>query len=125
DPASLRIQDIVSGADRAAVYGDPADPNLVARIPDIILNPVPGTLYSLSPTKIADHGSFNEDDLHVALLVSSSRLPQMTIDEPVETRQIACTILRALGMTCDALTSQQTDPTMCLPPMGWAFGHGK
>ena len=98
---------------------------MVDRIPDIILVPKPGTLYTLTATKISDHGSFNDDDVRVALLMSNPRLPTMTIDEPVETRQIACTILKALDISCDALMSEQTEPSMCLPPMGWAFGHAR
>jgi Type I phosphodiesterase / nucleotide pyrophosphatase len=113
---------VLWGADLAAQFGSSASD---ARVPDLILFPIPGTVYGAGPTKIADHGSFYPDDVHVALLMSNPRLPAMTIDEPVETRQIACTILRSLGMDCDALTSQQTEPSMCLPPMGWAFGHGQ
>ena len=112
---------ILWGDALTGLYGD----QLTNRIPDIILVPKPGTLYSLTVTKISDHGSFNDDDVRVALLMSNPRLPTMTIDEPVETRQIACTILKALGTNCDALTSQQTEPTTYLPPVGWAFGHAK
>ena len=137
--AALRIaggpgEGILSGAAIAAMF---ADPTTDARAPDIVLLPIPGTVY-VAPTnvningvlkpfysKIADHGSFYDDDVHVALLVANPRLEQLTIDESVETRQIACTILRALGQDCNALASQAIEPSMCLPPMGWAFGHAK
>jgi len=33
----------------------------------------------------------------------------------VETRQIACTILKALSMTCNALTSEAVEPSKALP----------
>jgi hypothetical protein len=66
-------------------------------------------------TKIADHGGFGDDDVHVALLVSKTSLPNKTINDPVETRQIACTILKALAMSCDGLTSQQVEPSKFLP----------
>ena len=71
--------------------------------------------YGTSATKIADHGGFGDDDVHVALLVSQTSLPNKTIDDPVETRQIACTILKALALECDALTSQQIEPSQFLP----------
>ena len=103
---------ILSGPELAALFGDPTtDP----RVPDIVLIPQPGTLYSLSATKIADHGSFNEEDVHVALLVSNAHMPSKTIDDPVETRQIACTILKGLGGDCAALQSQQLEPSTFLP----------
>jgi hypothetical protein len=121
DPATPDDEGILSGSAVADFYGVALGDS---RLPDIILKPLPGTLYSLSKTKIADHGSFNEDDVHVALIVSNPRLGQMIIDDPVETRQIACTILRALGQNCDSLQSQAIEPSTCLPPMGWAFGHG-
>ena len=41
--------------------------------------------------------------MHVALLVSNTRLPRKTIDDQVETRQIACTILKSVGMDCGGL----------------------
>src|SRR5207245_1908764 len=66
-------------------------------------------------TKIADHGSFNEDDVHVALLVSNPDFAPARFDEPVETRQIACTILNALGISCSALQSQAIEPSTPLP----------
>ena len=36
-------------------------------------------------------------------------------DDPVETRQIACTILKSLGMDCDGLMSEQIEPSKFLP----------
>jgi len=110
--AAARVAHILSGADLAAMFADPlADP----RTPDIILVPEPGTVYTTSGTKIADHGGFGDDDVHVALLVSQTSLPNKTINDPVETRQIACTILKALALSCDALTSQQVEPSKFLP----------
>jgi hypothetical protein len=66
-------------------------------------------------TKIADHGGFGEDDVHVALLVSQPSLPRKVIHDAVETRQIACTILKALALSCDDLTSQRVEPSRFLP----------
>jgi hypothetical protein len=96
----------------AEMFADPASDD---RAPDIILKPNPGTLYSTSATKIADHGSFNDDDVHVALLVSNPGIVSQTISTAVETRQIACTILDALGMSCSALESQTPEPSTALP----------
>ena len=107
-----RIASILSGADLAALF---ADPLTDSRTPDIMLASEPGTVYTTSSSKIADHGGFGADDVHVALLVSQTSLPNKTIDDPVETRQIACTILKALALACDGLTSQQLEPSRFLP----------
>jgi hypothetical protein len=72
-------------------------------------------VYTTSLTKIADHGGFGDEDVHVALLVAQTSLPTKTITDPVETRQIACTILKALALSCDQLTSQQVEPSKFLP----------
>src|SRR5205807_12350 len=79
--AAARIDQILWGPQLAAVYPDPLTD---ARTPDIILTPVPGTVYTTSATKIADHGGFSEDNVHVALLVSNPSLPGKTIGDPVE-----------------------------------------
>ena len=107
-----RIAGILSGAKLMALFPDPLTDS---RTPDIVLLPIPGTVYTTSATKIADHGGFSEDDVHVALLVSQTSLPNKTINDPVETRQIACTILKALALACDELTSQQVEPSKFLP----------
>jgi len=106
-------QGVLWGADLAALY---ADPLTDSRVPDIILIPVAGTVYTTSKTKIADHGGFGDDDVNVALLISSPSLatPRTTITDPVETRQIACTILHALGMGCIGLESEQIEPSTFL-----------
>jgi len=53
----------------------------------------------------------------VALLIASPGLatPRATITDAVETRQIACTILHALGMGCVGLGSEQIEPSTFLP----------
>jgi len=110
--AAARVAQILWGDELAALFSDPLTDS---RTPDIILVPEPGTVYTTSATKIADHGGFGDDDVHVALLVSQTWLPNKTINDPVETRQIACTILKALALACDALTSQQVEPSKFLP----------
>jgi hypothetical protein len=107
-----RIGGILAGADLAALFPSPLTDS---RTPDIILLPIPGTVYTTSATKIADHGGTGDDDVHVALLVSSGLGQPKTIDDPVETRQIACTILNTLGLDCGGLMSEQIEPSKPLP----------
>ncbi|HEU4389456.1 MAG TPA: alkaline phosphatase family protein [Blastocatellia bacterium] len=119
--AAARINTILSGPDLAALYPDPLTDT---RTPDIILLPIPGTVYTTSATKIADHGSFGEDDVHVALLVSNPRIPRKVINQPVETRQIACTILKSLGLSCRGLASERIEPSRALPNSNHGGDHG-
>ena len=107
-----RIARILSGPALTMRF---ADPLKNSRTPDIILSSLRGTVYTTSVSKIADHGSFSADDTHVGLLVSNPSLPEMTTNGRVETRQIACTILKALNIGCDGLTSQRTEPSTSLP----------
>jgi hypothetical protein len=107
-----RISKILSGAELTKQFADPlTDP----RTPDIILVPQPGTVYTTAASKIADHGGFGPDDVHVALLVSQPSLSIGNVSEPVETRQIACTILNVLSLSCNALDSEKIEPSTCLP----------
>jgi len=103
---------VLAKDDLASMFADPLSD---ARAPDLVLFPIPGTVYTTTGSKIADHGSFDDDDVHVALLVSNPGLPSKTIDDPVETRQIACTILKALAMDCNGLQTEQTEPSKFLP----------
>ena len=110
--AAARVARVLSGPELAAGF---ADPLTDSRAPDIILEPQPGTVYTTSATKIADHGGFGDEDVHVALLVSRTALRNRVINDHVETRQIACTILKALDLACGELTSQQVEPSRSLP----------
>ncbi|KAG0050583.1 hypothetical protein BGZ83_004641 [Gryganskiella cystojenkinii] len=96
---------------RLAGMGDPAtDP----RVPDIIFQSEPGTLFSMAK-KVAEHGGFNEDDVHVALLVSSPGIKKQVNNAPVKTAQIAPTILRLLNLNPHDLEAVQIEGTASLP----------
>ena len=109
---AARIGQVLSGNALSAMFVDPLSDN---RAPDIVLVPILGTVYTTNLTKIADHGGFGEDDTHVALLVANPMMGRKTISTSVETRQIACTVLKALDLGCKGLTSQQTEPSKALP----------
>lgn len=117
---TARIQTILSGAALADQFGDP---RLNSRTPDIIVQPVPGTIYTRSKAKVAEHGGFAEDDIHVALIVFSGSADDEArggdragvIADTVETRQIAPTILKFLGLDPSALRSVRLEGTHVLP----------
>jgi len=68
-----------------------------------------------SGSKIAEHGGFNPDDVHVALLVSYPNLPGANVTSSVATTQIAPTILNALGLNPSELEAVQLEHTLALP----------
>jgi len=112
---------IISGTQLAQQFGNAAyghgDPSLDPRLPDIIVTPNQGVIYTNSTKKISEHGGFNHDDTNVALLVSNPQLAQAgTLNlTPVSTTQIAPSILSLLGLNPDALQSVQEEGTQPLP----------
>jgi hypothetical protein len=113
-----RIQTLLYGPALAAQFGNPAtDP----RTPDIIIQPIPGTIYSTSNAKVMEHGGFAEDDTHVAMLtvnganVVNNSTVGATITQPVRTYQVAPTILSDLGLNANQLESVRTEGIQVLP----------
>jgi hypothetical protein len=113
-----RIQTLLYGRALIKQFGNPAtDP----RTPDIIIQPIPGTIYSTSSAKVMEHGGFAEDDTHVALVTTNganivSGTPVgATIIQPVRTYQVAPTILSDLGLNPNQLDSVRTEGVQVLP----------
>jgi len=110
------IQKIFAGDSLKLVFNDPA---LDSRTPDIIVQPELGVIYTGSTSKIAEHGGFSEDDIHVGLLVSFPQSPARVIKSPVETMQVAPTILSALGLDPKSLQAVQIEKTTVLPGLSF------
>jgi hypothetical protein len=108
---TTRIQRIYSGEELKATFGDPA----LGRAPDIIIQPIAGTIYSGSAKKIAEHGGFSVDDTHVMLVVSNPRLEAGKIHDPVANKQVAPTILKSLGLNPKDLQAVRMEHTRVLP----------
>jgi hypothetical protein len=99
-------------------YGDP-------RTPDIIVQPNIGVVYSGSSKKLAEHGGFAHDDLNVMMLVSNPSMESSTVYSPVETMQVAPSILAALGLDPNSLQSVQVEGTQVLPGLGLDSGKSR
>ena len=69
---------------------------------------------------LAEHGGFAHDDTNVMMLVSNPYFKASTVTLPVETRQVAPTVLAALGFNPEMLNAVQTEGTQVLP--GLNFG---
>jgi hypothetical protein len=90
-------------------------PDADPRTPDIIVTPNVGVTYSGSTAKHAEHGGFAHDDVNVMILLSNPSFHSRTITSPVETTQIAPTILKVLGLDPHSLQSVQKEGTQVLP----------
>ncbi|MGO8673734.1 MAG: alkaline phosphatase family protein [Capsulimonadaceae bacterium] len=111
--ADLGIEKVLYGPTLALNYDDPAHDT---RTPDLIVVTQTGVIIAgASSTKIGEHGGFDEDNTHVALLVESPGLTGNTVTAPVHTTQIAPTILLALGLNPGDLQAVQQEKTQALP----------
>jgi Type I phosphodiesterase / nucleotide pyrophosphatase len=110
------IGEIFSGPPLAIIYNTPGvGPNEDPRTPDIIVTPNIGVTYSNSTKKQAEHGGFSHDDTNVILLVANPNLTSTTLTSPVETAQIAPTILKALGIHPSLLAGVREEGARPLP----------
>jgi hypothetical protein len=66
-------------------------------------------------SKIAEHGGMNEDDVHVALMLSNPLLKARQVKTSVLTQQVAPTILRTLRLDPDRLDSVRMEQIPVLP----------
>ncbi|MCW3036119.1 MAG: type phosphodiesterase/nucleotide pyrophosphatase [Actinobacteria bacterium] len=117
---AAKVQYVLSGKALADRFNSPlVDP----RTPDLIVQPVPGTIYTGSGAKVAEHGGFATDDTHVALIVvNGARLTGghgngggNVVDERVDTAQVAPTVLAALGLNPYKLDAVRIEHTQVLP----------
>jgi hypothetical protein len=90
-------------------------PNGDPRSPDIAVAPNVGVTYSGSTAKQAEHGGFSHDDTNVMILVSNPSFKATTLTTPVQTAQVAPTILKALGLNPGSLEAVRIQGTEVLP----------
>lgn len=111
--SQLKILNVIAGADLImAGYGDPSkDP----AVPNIIVNPIPGVIYTNSKTKLEEHGGIHEDDRNVACIVANPGLKRRVYSQEVSTKQVGPTILRALGLKVADLAGAKIEGTQVLP----------
>jgi arylsulfatase A-like enzyme len=94
-------------------------PSIDSRTPDIIIAPNVGVTFTGGKAKISVHGGFSNDDRNVMLLVSNSRISPSIYTSQVETRQIAPTILMALGINPNLLQAVLQEKTQVLPGLDY------
>ncbi|MET8622960.1 alkaline phosphatase family protein [Kitasatospora sp. NPDC004669] len=106
------VEKVYAGEEAADYFHvTPGDP----RVPDVFGVAQYGVVYT-GGSKIAEHGGAHADDLDVPLVVSGAATPDgVREDEKVETKQIAPTILKLLGLKPNALQAVREEHTRVLP----------
>ncbi len=117
----LSVKHVYAGSELNARFGTPtatANVNdLGNRVPDVVIQPQHGVIYSTSLKKVAEHGGGSNDDRNVALLVVDGWAAHgaRTVRTGVSTTQVAPTILTWLGLDPSALTAAVQAHTTVLP----------
>jgi hypothetical protein len=115
-PASAGIGQIFYGASLATMFNAPGLPGQGdPRTPDIIVAPNVGVVYTGSAKKQAEHGGFSHDDTNVVMLLSNPSIIPGSVNSPVETMQVAPTILQVFGLSPRSLESVRIEGTAVLP----------
>jgi hypothetical protein len=118
------VGQIYAGPTLAQLFNAPGlPPTGDPRSPDIAIAPNVGVVYTGSSKKLAEHGGFSHDDTNVVLLFANPRFEPRTITVPVETVQIAPTILKALGLDPRKLDAVHKEGTAVLPDIKFDFNY--
>ncbi len=107
------LQSVYAGADAARYFhAAPSDP----AVPDLYGVVQHGVVYTAGRSKIAEHGGPDAQDQQVALVIDSPTVDNaQVVSEPVQTTQIAPTILRMLDLDPNALQAVHLEHTPELP----------
>ena len=108
---ALGIQEIFAEGSLRNKFNSPA---LDPRTPDIVLKVNTGVIFT-GGTKLAEHGGFNEDDVHTALLISMDGIDHAVVKSSVLNQQVAPTIIKALGLNPDDLDAVRKEQIPVLP----------
>ncbi|MBO0733935.1 MAG: alkaline phosphatase family protein, partial [Methylocapsa sp.] len=107
--------EIFYGQNLSLMFAPPGPLPPGSRTPDIIVAPNVGVIYTGGKKKLAEHGGFARDDTNVMMLVAHPSLGSATVHSPVETAQIAPTILALLGLNPNSLIAVRNEGTQVLP----------
>ena len=111
--ADLSIDKVLGAAEVGAMFGDAMKDS---RVPDLVILPVKGVIYTKpDASKLEEHGGFAEDDVHVPVIIANPAIKAVTVSDTVATAEIAPTILAALGLDPMSLQAVQAEGTKVLP----------
>src|SRR6267378_3135571 len=109
---ALFIDEVMAGEEIKLKFRDPLSDT---RTPDILVQPIYGTIYTGSTAKNAEHGGFSFGDTNVGLIVSNPEFGAQVVKSPVATSQVAATLLQALGIDPSGLDAVRKEGTEVLP----------
>jgi hypothetical protein len=109
---ALFIDEVMAGNEINLKFNSPLTDNAT---PDIIVQPIYGTVYSTSKAKNAEHGGFSFGDTNVGLIVSNPAMHSRVVKTPVATSQVAASLLKALGIDPSELQAVRKEGTEVLP----------
>lgn len=115
NPGEFGGGEIYADKSLSLIFNDPA---IDSRSPDILVTPTVGVVYTGGTKKVAEHGGFAHDDRNVMLLLANPQFAPTTITSPVQTAQVAPTILKALDLNPHHLKAVKEEHTVILPGMG-------
>jgi hypothetical protein len=109
---ALFIDEVMAGNEIKLKFNNPLTDNAT---PDILVQPIYGTVYTTSKAKNAEHGGFSFGDTNVGLIVSNPSLHSRVVKTPVATSQVAASLLKALGIDPNELKAVRKEGTEVLP----------
>jgi predicted AlkP superfamily pyrophosphatase or phosphodiesterase len=109
---ALFIDEVMAGNEINLKFNSPLTDNAT---PDIIVQPIYGTVYTTSKAKNAEHGGFSFGDTNVGLVVSNPALHSRVVKTPVATSQVAAALLKALGIDPSELQAVRKEGIEVLP----------
>ncbi len=109
---ALFIDEVMAGSEINLKFNSPLTD---AATPDILVQPIYGTIYTGSTVKNAEHGGFSFADTNVGLIVSNPGIHSRVVKTPVATSQVAASLLKALGIDPSELQAVRREGTPVLP----------
>jgi predicted AlkP superfamily pyrophosphatase or phosphodiesterase len=109
---ALFIDEVMAGSEINLKFNSPL---VDAATPDILVQPIYGTIYTGSTVKNAEHGGFSFADTNVGLIVSNPGIHPRVVKTPVATSQVAASLLKALGIDPSELQAARREGTPVLP----------
>jgi len=109
---ALFIDEVMAGNEINLKFNSPLTD---AATPDILVQPIYGTIYTGSKAKNAEHGGFSFGDTNVGLIVSNPSLHSRVVKTPVATSQVTASLLKALGIDPSELQAVRKEGTEVLP----------
>ena len=117
--ATLQTNKTAIGAEAGEIFYGPTLSLMFnttdSRTPDVVVAPNVGVVYTGGSKKVAGHGGWANDDRNVMLMVSNPAFAAHVYSLPVQTNQVAPTVLNLLGLDPMKLQAVKAEGVETLP----------